>query len=101
MKLLLFLVFYYICICVGFFGGAFGFRGRIAEREYDWSLVECGHFLDDLFRECFSLRCAANQRIGLDKVDRSLQRFRDGSVFGEWRLLVIDAALGSSLLFNL
>ena len=57
-------------VAVSFLGRAFGLRGRIGEREHDRALVDLGHGLQHLGREGAADRGNADDRGGLQRLDR-------------------------------
>ncbi len=73
-------------VSIGFLGRAFRLRGRIGERKHDRPLVEPGHGLQHFGRECAANRRDADDRGGLERVDR-------GQKIADRRLIVRVAKL--------
>ena len=55
--------------------GAFGFRGRVREREDDGSLVDACHLLEDVGREGTANSGETHENGRLDDVDQFAERF--------------------------
>ena len=68
-------------VAVGFFGGAFGFRRRIGQREYDGALIQARHLLEHFARERAAHGGDADDRGGLERPD-------GGEKIGYWRVFM-------------
>lgn len=60
---------------IGLFGGALGLRGRVRQSEYDGSLVQRGHLLDNVLGEDLTLTRSSDYSGRLHVIDYLAELF--------------------------
>ena len=60
---------------IGLFGGALGLGGRVGKSEYDGSLVQRGHFLDNILGEDLTLTGSSDYSRRLNVIDYLAELF--------------------------